>query len=377
MRTVSLPSPGYAAKYSHDGRMLAVGGYNFSQLFLSGTGERLAELEFDCGYVLSILFSCDDRVLATASGSTIRLWDVASCSFITTLVEDGVRICDVDFHPSIGHLLAAGDKDGQVYVWDIRDGSRTDLNVADSTGTLCWVRRREQKRIIVGCKDGRMEMWDVDGLQRVQVFSSSSSHERTRVVASSDDGSLVASGSEYGMLAVYSTYTGEVFHSHKHSGFILSVAFSPTAPILAFASNDSEVGLWFYTTDCIVTFTGHSHPVTSLAFSPNGRFLASTSYEATLRIWETDATDPASDDIHHLRGIRGVHFSNDGQLVVSASFDQTVKAWDTLTGTLCTTLKGHAWGARDAIILSDNVHVVSMDDGETLIVWDWQKGKIL
>jgi WD40 repeat protein len=380
-RTVSLPSSGFTARYSHDGRMLAVGGRDFSQLFWSGTGERLAELESSCGDVESVSFSCDDRVLATSSGSTIRLWDVASGSLITTLVGDDADIFSIDFHPSIGHLLAAGDKDSRVYMWDVRDSSRNDFIVEGSTGILCWIRQRKQKRIIVSCKDGRMEMWDVNTLRRVQVFSSSQSDRGIDTVTSSDDGSLVASGSGNGAMAIYSTHTGEVVHSFKHIDHIYSIVFSPTAPILAFASW-GKACLWFYATDHIVTFTSHPDRdnVYSVAFSSNGRFVASTPGGFTLCIWETDATDPdpAPDDIHHSQDIRKVHFSNDGQLIVSAASDGTVKVWDSLTGTLYTTLQGRKEAVDDAIILPDNVHIVSRDWlDQTLMVRDWQKGETL
>jgi WD40 repeat protein len=377
IRTVLLPNWGSTVRYSHDGRMLAVGGRDFSQLFWSGTGERFAELESSDGRVDFVSFSCDDRVLATASRSTIRLWDVTSGSLTTTIAEDDhAVIWSVDFHPYIGHLLAAGDYSGQVYVWDVRDGSRTELSVAGSTGRLCWVRQGEQRHILVGCEDGRVEMWDVDSLQQVQVFSSSQSLGEIYAVVSSDDGSLVACDAGDGMLIVYNIHTGEVAHSYKHSHEIRSVAFSPTASILAFAS-DEEVCLWFYTTDRIVIFTGHLSLVNSVVFSPNGRFVASSAYDGTLRLWETDTTNPAPDDIHHSHEIYSVHFSNDGQLIVSASSDKTIKIWDTPTGTLCTTLKGHTSQVWDAIILPDNVHVVSRNDDDILTVWDWQTGKTL
>jgi WD40 repeat protein len=90
-------------------------------------------------------------------------------------------------------------------------------------------------------------------------------------VTSSVDGSLVASGSWDGMLAVYDTRTGNVVHFFEHSIKISSIAFSPTAPILAFGPQDRYLGLWFYTTDRIISFAGHSDWVDSVAFSSNGR----------------------------------------------------------------------------------------------------------
>jgi WD40 repeat protein len=379
LRTVSLPSGGLVVRYSHGGHMLAVGGRDFSELFLSRTGEPSAKLEFSCGRVDSISFSCDDRILATASGSTIRLWDIASGSLITTLLGDGANICCVDFHPYIDSLLVAGDADSRVYVWGVKDSPWIVFNVTGSTGRLCWVRQREQKRIIVRCDDERIEIWDVDTAQQVQleVVSSYSSLGKIYAMASSDDGSLVASGSRDGMLAVYSSHTGEVIHSHKCSHWIYSVAFSPTAPALTFGSSQ-EVGLWFYTTGRIVTFTRRSFQVNSVAFSPNGRFVASTSpYHRTVHIWDTATTNSAPDDVHHSEQITSVHFSNDGQLIVSASSDKTVKVWDNLTGTLCTTLKGHALYVQDAIILPDKAHIVSIDYNDTLMVWNWPKGEAL
>jgi WD40 repeat protein len=377
VRTALLPRSGVAVEYSHDGHMLAVVGYNFSQLLWSGTGERLAELDSGSGNVESVSFSCDDRLLATTSGSTVRLWDIASGSLITALDGRNANIYSVDFHPYIGHLLAAGDSNGRVYVWDMRDGSRTDFKVAGSTGRLCWVQQREQRRIIVRSKDGRMEMWGVERAQQVQIFSSSPTEYQKYAVVSSNDGSLVASDAADGMLAVYSTHTGEVVHSYKIDIAISSVAFSPTLPILAFGSGWGFVGLWFYTTNRIVAFTRHSLGVSSIAFSPNGRFVASTSHDRTLHISETDAADPAPDDIHHSQYIHNVTFSNDGQFIVSASMDSTVKVWNAYTGTLCTTFRGHVSSVYGAIILPNNVHVVSRDDNGVLMVWDWQTGETL
>jgi WD40 repeat protein len=380
MRTIQAPRSALVVAYSHDGCMVATGGDGFSQLLLSRTGERLAELESDCGYVGSVSFSCDDTTVATASGQTIRLWDVSTGSRISILHSDDAYVRSAEFHPTIGHLLVSGYHNGQVYVWDVTHGSRTTFNVRRSEGKLCWVRYHDQKRALVGCDDGTIEIWDVDPPQQVAVFSTPASNRRICSVASSCDGLLVASGSADGMLVVYDAYTGTVIYSFNRYYGISSIAFSPIAPILIFGSESNSLTLISFGEHVehpVVSLDGHQSYVRSVAYSPNGTFIASGSADGTVRIWGTDATIFAASDKQHLGKIYSAHFSDDGQFVVSASDDKTVKVWETHTGTLCTTLEGHTVGARDAIILSDNTRVVSTDKDETLILWDWRQGRIL
>ena len=58
-----------------------------------------------------------------------------------------------------------------------------------------------------------------------------------------------------------------------HMYAVLSVAFHPTAPLLATGSGDKTVRLWLLSSDnssatCVATLAGHSSSVTSVAFHP-------------------------------------------------------------------------------------------------------------
>jgi WD40 repeat protein len=382
VRTIEAPDRALAVRYSHNGSMLAVGGRDFSYLVRSGAGERLADLESRCGDVRSVSFSCDDRILATASNSTVRIWNIDTGSHIVTLHGDGRDLLSVDFHPSISHLLVAGDEKGRIYVWDVRGtgDSQTTLDVVDGQGILCWIQQHLEKRVLIGCSDGRTEIWDIDTSQRVRVFSPLSPDAMVCSVASSNDGSLVASGSYIGTVMVYNSHTGDVFHSFKYSQGILSLAFSPAAHILAFGPYAHNLYFFFYedhTSDRVISLAGHHDWIHSVAFSPNGGFITSASSDRTIRVWETEATEPAQDDEHHLQQINRTHFSNDGRLAISVSDDKMVKVWDTRTGALCTTLKGHMKTAWDAIILFDDTRVLSADWDGNFILWDWRQEKIL
>lgn len=387
IRTVRVPSWAFAAAYSHNGSLLAVCGDDFSQLIRSGTGERVAELErgHGCGDVESVSFSCDDQTLATASDNSIRLWDVTTGSLIATLKTEGATIRSLAFHADVEDLLVVGNEEGQIHLWDVKDRSRQmSLSVPGSSGRLCWLRRSGPRCVLIGCKGGIMEMWCIESSQRVRVFSPPSSDEdlgSVKAVASSVDGSLVASGSSMGSLVVYNADTGDILHCHHFEYEITSVAFSPTESMLAvtLGSDSQNLHLFYFGRehDCFVSKDGHRNWVRSVAFTSDGRFLASASFDATVNICEASTIDHATEAKHHSLQITRAHFSHDGSLVVSTSLDETVKVWDAATGALCATLEGHNCRVWDAVLLSDNVHIVSTDFDQKLILWDWRQGRAL
>ena len=77
--------------------------------------------------------------------------------------------------------------------------------------------------------------------------------------------------------------------SLEHSGAVRSVAFHPTANLMATAGDDSVVKLWD-TTDTrqpIATLVGHTAPVSCVAFHPTAPVLISGSADNMLKVWHT------------------------------------------------------------------------------------------
>ena len=75
-----------------------------------------------------------------------------------------------------------------------------------------------------------------------------------------------------------------------HSGSVRSVAFHPTAPLLATGSWDGTVRLWLLSSDnssatCVATLKGHSDAVWSVAFHPTAPLLATGSADDSVRLW--------------------------------------------------------------------------------------------
>jgi WD40 repeat protein len=333
MRTINLPGNGYTVAYSNNGGVLAVGEENFSQLFHSATGERRAELEADRGSVESVSFSCNNRTLATASNNNISpthvssasicLWDVSTGSFITKLEVDRSRTChSLAFHPFIDHVLVASIG-GRVWVWDVSNLTRlTSFQVKASAGYLCWLRTSGiQQHVLVGSWNGNVEIWDVESSQRVRVFTPPLSKKPGCVsaVASSSDGSLIASGSKDGRVVVYNADLGHIVHCFQLDTGVISVAFSPTERTLACGLESISVPIYHLDDGLMVSLKGHRGWVTSVAFSPDGQFLASASWDKTVNVWETSATNFVALNEHHSKNINVIQFLNNGNFLFTRS----------------------------------------------------------
>ena len=69
-----------------------------------------------------------------------------------------------------------------------------------------------------------------------------------------------------------------------------SVAFHPTAPLLATGSGDCTVKLWRLSSDnssatCVATLEGHMKDVHSVAFHPTAPLLSTGSADHTVKLW--------------------------------------------------------------------------------------------
>jgi WD40 repeat protein len=141
---------------------------------------------------------------------------------------------------------------------------------------------------------------------------------------------------------------------HRHC--VTSVAFHPTAPLLATGSYDNTAKLWRFSPDgstatCVATLEGHSHHLSYLSRSTQRRLLLATgSYDNTAKLWRfsPDGSTPTcvATLAEHSYHVTSVAFHPTAPLLATGSLDKTAKLWrfspDGSTATCVATLAGHS-----------------------------------
>ena len=113
--------------WSHHGRLIAMGGWNgIISLCVAKTGKVISHWPGHKENITSIVFSADDRFLATGSGDdTAKVWSVRGGEALLAMEQgDEYDMTGVAFSPD-SNRLATGDGENRVKIWDTRTGDET------------------------------------------------------------------------------------------------------------------------------------------------------------------------------------------------------------------------------------------------------------
>jgi WD40 repeat protein len=282
------------------------------------------------------------------AGVNFRNADLATSVFAETLSS----VVSVSFNPD-GSLLATGDLDGRICLWQVVDGQQV-LTLPGHTGWIWAVTFSPDGKTLASCShDSLIRLWDMQTID----------FEQSNPVNLAE-----ASDSKHLSGACIKTLRG-------HFSRVWTIAFSPNGQLLASGSDDQTIRLWnVQDGTCLMVLQGHTGGVTSVRFSPNGQMLASASEDSSIRLWSVDRGTTLKTLPGHTRWVRAVAFSPNGQTLASGSDDLTIRLWEVKTGTCRKTLQGHTGWVTSLSFSPNGQTLASSSEDASVRLWSVQDG---
>lgn len=294
--------------------------------------------------IRSIALSSDDRMLASASNGSLKVWNTRTQSCLRTL-DCGYSLCS-SFLPG-DKIVVVGNKNGELEVFDIASSTLLDTIKAHDGPVWSLHVHPDGKSMVSGSADKTAKFWEFQVVQEEIPGTKRTTprlklaHTRTLKVA--DD--------------------------------ILSLRFSPDARLLAVSLLDNTVKVFF--TDSLKLFLnlyGHKLPVLNMDISYDSKLIVTCSADKTVRLWGLDFGDCHKSLLAHEDSIMGVAFvphnkEGNGHNFFSASKDRAIKYWDGDKFEHIQKLQGHHGEIWALAISRSGEFIVSASHDKSIRTW--------
>ena len=333
--------------------------------------------------VSAIAFSREGKILASAEGTTARMWDASSGRMLGKMIEHGDILAGVAFSPD-GRALLTSSRDRTARIWDTATGEPVGPRLVHAAAAMAQAFSPDGKSIFIGTEDGTAHVWDPRSGKALG--EPVKHHSAVMAVAYSPDGSRIATASFGGEAQVWDFSTKKpVGAALRHDGPVFVIAFGPDGKtVLTAGAADNTAKIWNAATgqpmgqplahadkarpnppgarpqqmpafnsamtnmmDSMVAMARSSPAartagvpllysmtggVLTAAFSPDGHTVATVGDNDAVRLWDVATAKSIGAPLQHKSTVFNVAFSARGSWIVTVSLDNTARLWDASTG---------------------------------------------
>jgi eukaryotic-like serine/threonine-protein kinase len=246
--------PVWRAAFSPDGLFLASTAGDWTRHDILGeiivrdaiTGRVIRPLRAHQGIARGVAFSPNSRLLATGGGESrtpgqeLILWDVTTGRRRHTFQDLPGGILDIAFTRNGQHVFTATGK--TIRVWEVESGRPVTSFEADGNLVHCFAVSPNGQFVVSGGYDQMIKVWDVSTGQKIRSLSGQLNDSNTTVF--SPDGRRIAMVGSDKLIRVWDFESGQGLVTLKTHAYSWGIAFSPDGRFLASNHQNGELKLW-------------------------------------------------------------------------------------------------------------------------------------
>ena len=294
--------------------------------------------------VRAVCLSSDDRMLASASNGSLKIWNVRTQSCLRTL-ECGYALC-ASFLPG-DKIVVLGNRNGELELFDIASSTLIETVKAHEGPVWTLHVHPDGKSVASGSADKSAKFWTFEVIQEEIPGTKRTTprlklvHTRTLKVADdilslrfSPDSRLLAVALLDNTVKVFFVDSLKLFlNLYGHKLPVLNMDISFDSKLIVTCSADKNVRLWGLDFgDCHKAFFAHQDSIMQVAFVPhnqdgNGHHFFSASKDRIIKYWDGDKFEQIQKLEGHHGEIWALAVSRTGEFVVSASHDKSIRIW--------------------------------------------------
>ncbi|MDJ0579604.1 NB-ARC domain-containing protein [Crocosphaera sp.] len=367
-----------AIAFSPDSKRIASGGEDGNiYLWEVETGKPIVTFSGHLDRVRSLTYSANGQLLASSSDDrTIRIWDCNREEMITVLTKHQDKVRWVNFHSNKDTLISAS-QDNQICLWDV-NYLETKLiksfSLKENEDNLLRAIAISPDGTILasGTDDGIVRLWDIEKGKFKKNFIHNH-NDWIRSLAFSPNGDTIASGSEDTTICISDVKTGKHLHTLRgNNGGVWSIDFHPELPWLLSGEMGFNVRIWnFKSGECLRVGQGHSQEVKPITYSPDGKILAVGTNQGIVYLKDSSDGKTQAEMLTNKGNILCLDYSPDNQIIIGGSDDTKLYIWDTFSNNrLMKSVAKHKNWIRTVAYSPDKKFIATGSDDKTVKLWD-------
>jgi len=284
-------------------------------------------------------FHPEGKTLASVSGNTVVLWDIASRTVIQECQDVRGRPHHVAFSPGGRTLVTCGD-DRAIHWWDGETGLETYRIEPRFSPKPAAAFSVDTEVLATSTWDGNIRLWNTHSGQLMKVFGLPSLQDEG--IAMSADAQLLVSWSQHyigaGGLHVWQPASGTRWNLGGAQQWVYQAIMSPDGQTVAAICGDKKIRIWFLS-EVLQDTRGYgfaqpsatlgvwTEARTPLAFSPDGHLLATVGDDHAVHVWNTRNYTCIQTFENKKHTVTSLAFSAKGNLLAAGSAEGSIHVW--------------------------------------------------